>query len=800
MKASNTSNAVSRSRPGHPAQRGLAARPPLGLESLEGRTHLAAAAWGYWPTFLGMDKVFQNYPWLDGGGNNIAIVDKGIDYWHPALGGNRATSTKSPKIVNVYDYRDNDTNPFPSESEATDPSSAHGTGVAGILVANQYTYNGKRYQGILQDSRLYNLRTNRFDSQNTIKQALAWVVANHAQYNITAVNLTDFIGTSGSIPVYQNEIKALWDAGIFVATPVANDWMDPVKPKQAIGLPASSPYIFGTGGILADGTINPKTQRGPGLDLLAPSKNVSLIYYTPSTDQDIYTDFGEGNSWGTPHVLGTAVLIQQIDPTITPAEVMQILKDSGVAVVDPDNTGSYTRLAMYDAINLAYSRRDDVYDQGAGGNDDLAHAALIAMTNDHGVASNLKMLIGDTDYYAFDIATPQDYTITLGFNGDAPFPTAELLDVDGNPIGTIGAGGLKDKRLATGRYYIRVTSDQSLDAAYSLDIGTQAPPPIPGNPGKDGTFNDIAYDASNNLHFAWYDAAAGRLKYAKKTGSTWSSVAIVDDTGGTGYFLSMALDSQGRPGVAYYDSTNGDLKYAKFNGSQWAAQTVDSQYTVGYYPSLKFDHSDRPIIAYYAKSGGNLKFATGGAGGWTLSLVDTGGDVGRYPSLALNPTTGRWAVAYEKTTTGEFRYAQQTKSGWNLTVVDTTGDGGGFISLAFDSANRPAFSYYDAYNANLKYARYNGSRWIASTVAAKNSQGLYTNLFFDPGTNYLPVIYYFNKTSNATMAARSNGTVWEFESLAVGGGRHNRVALNSDSFETFSYLDDASGDVKVAVM
>jgi len=134
--------------------------------------------WGFWPVNTGLAKTVQNYPWLDGGAYNVAVVDKGIDYWHPALGGNRATGVKSPRVVNVFDYQDNDTDPFPNTSEAVDGTSPHGTGVAGLLAGIPYASpDNQRYQGVLQNSKLYNIRTNRFDSQNTIKKALAWIAA-----------------------------------------------------------------------------------------------------------------------------------------------------------------------------------------------------------------------------------------------------------------------------------------------------------------------------------------------------------------------------------------------------------------------------------------------------------------------------------------------------------------------------------------------------------------------------------------------------------------------------------------------
>jgi hypothetical protein len=126
-------------------------------------------------------------------------------------------------------------------------------------------------------------------------------------------------------------------------------------------------------------------------------------------------------------------------------------------------------------------------------------------------------------------------------------------------------------------------------------------------------------------------------------------------------------------------------------------------------------------------------------------------------------------------------------------MIDQNGAGGGFVSLAFDSNNLPAFSYYDAKNADLRLARSNGSVWSTQTIAAKNSQGLYTNLFFDSGS---PVIYYFNKTANTLADARWDGSAWTYELLASGGGRENRVAEMSDGTETYSYFDAATGSLK----
>ncbi len=780
------------------------------VESLEARQMMAVLT-GYWEKFLGLDKIAQNYPWLDGGTNGIAIIDKGIDYFHPVLGGNEATNKVAPRIVNVHDYKDGDNLPFPDTDEHTDVTSAHATGVAGVIAANGYKDQYNVYhQGVLTspESLLYNLRTNSADSQNTIKLSLQWVLANHALYNITAINLTDFIGSFANTAVYATVAQQLKAAGVFIVTPVANDWLDPVNPRYVIGLPAKDPSIFGIGGIQGNGTLNrlrDQTQRGPGLDLVGPADGVTLPYYIPSTNSHIIVSgYGVGNSWACAYTTATAIMLQQIDPSITPDEIMQILKDSGTPTLDndtvsnPDQSYDYSSLNSYAAVQLAYTRRDDIYDQGKGGSDDLAHAGVINLNNGAGSITNLKLLMHDVDYYTFTIDSPNDYKVSVGYGGSSAFPPAQLLDADGNAVATITQGGIV-RRLTAGTYYIKLLSDSTLSGLYSVAVGEDAPIIGPSTPGQNGTFNSIAYDPSGNLNFAWFDAQAGRLDFAKRTGSVWSAPVVVDGAAHTGNFMSMSLDNNGLPAIAYYDETNTALKYAHFNGSTWSLQTVDSAFTTGYYPSIKFDANNHPAIAYYYKSSGDLRLATNNGSVWSITTIDSKGDVGRYPSLALNGATGRWGIAYEKTTSGDFRYAEQLKKGgWSITVVDPTRGGGGFASLAYDNNGLPAFSYYDAYNADLKFARFSAGKWSTKAIAAKGSQGLYTNMFFDSGNNFLPVIYYFNKTANAAMVARNQSTGWQFETVATAGGRQLSVALDANDFETFAYLDDATGDLKVA--
>jgi hypothetical protein len=341
-------------------------------------------------------------------------------------------------------------------------------------------------------------------------------------------------------------------------------------------------------------------------------------------------------------------------------------------------------------------------------------------------------------------------------------------------------------------YHYRVLSrDAAGNLAVSGDFTftvMDGDPPV--DPGSTGLANGIAYDASGTMYMAYFDDATQNLKFATRTAAgDWSTVQGVDAGLNVGTYLSLALDSAGRPGIAYLDGTNADLKYAHFNGTSWDVEVVDSKYTTGYYPSLHFGAGDRPVISYYYKTGGDLRLAVSGADGWTITTVDDRGDVGRYSTLALSPLTGRWAVGYEDTSHGTFRYAEQTKRGWGLATVDgSTKIGGGYISLAFSPlTGRPAMSYYDAYNADLKFAAFNGSKWVAQTVASRGTVGLYSNLRIRPDTGDADILYY-NKGADGVFRAQVSSATWALTQVASDGGRWLTSAVAPTGVWTASWL------------
>src|SRR5687767_6631963 len=101
---------------------------PATMEAMESRQLLAG--WGPAPALVDLDLAHSRYKSVDGRGHTVAIIDTGVDYKHPALGG-----AWGKVVVGGYDFVDNDSDPM--------DESGHGTAVAGVIAARQFFYKSR---------------------------------------------------------------------------------------------------------------------------------------------------------------------------------------------------------------------------------------------------------------------------------------------------------------------------------------------------------------------------------------------------------------------------------------------------------------------------------------------------------------------------------------------------------------------------------------------------------------------------------------------------------------------------------
>jgi hypothetical protein len=156
--------------------------------------------------------------------------------------------------------------------------------------------------------------------------------------------------------------------------------------------------------------------------------------------------------------------------------------------------------------------------------------------------------------------------------------------------------------------------------------------------------------------------------------------------------------------------------------------------------------------------------------------------------------------AWYNATDHRLRFATRNTTGtWSsVRVVDSGNDVGHFVSMALTSTGKPAMAYYDAYNADLKYAEWNGSGWSVQTVDSGRSTGLYPSLAFDPWDD--PIITDYYKTSGDQRVASNDGSGWAVSTIddTQDSGRYSSFAFSNTGQWSVAYENTTTGQFKYA--
>jgi subtilisin family serine protease len=305
--------------------------------------------------FLWVSRARQAFN-LSGQGLAAAVLDTGLNTNHVDFAG------RVPAQRNFTS--DNGGNP----DDATD-GQGHGTNVAGIIAA------GGDHVGLAPGANVVPLKVlgnNGSGSFQAIDNALGWVVANHAQFNIGVVCMS--LGDGGNYtddrifnnsPVHsamQQKIRTLRDNRVAVVIAAGNDYFRH-RSQQGMSFPGiirecvsvgalydadEGDFSYGSGAIAHStraGQITPFSQR------LHP--RVNRYTYTdvfapgaPVTSSGILGPHGEstqhGTSQATPVVAGLILLIQEFFsrvtgemPTVT--DIVAWLRRGGIQIVDGDD-------------------------------------------------------------------------------------------------------------------------------------------------------------------------------------------------------------------------------------------------------------------------------------------------------------------------------------------------------------------------------------------------------------------------------------------------------------------------------
>jgi len=309
-----------------------------------------------------------------------------------------------------------------------------------------------------------------------------------------------------------------------------------------------------------------------------------------------------------------------------------------------------------------------------------------------------------------------------------------------------------------------------------------------------GEYTSLAIDARGNPRITYYNDTDGRLRYAVRTGASWTTEWAISGAGG--FYSSLALDAQGNAHVSSYDVLTDDLEYHTRIGATWASETVDAPGNVGHYTSIALTAQGNPRIAYVDLTNSDVKFAAKTGGAWTVEIIDVTGCC-TTSSIAID-AQGNPHVSYYSNTAGDLRYAVRIASAWIIETVDAPDLVGLYSSLALDAQGNPRISYHDNSNDDLVFASKNGGAWTIQVVDSAGSVGEYTSLALDAQGN--PRISYYDATNEDLKFATRGGSSWSIETVDATGavGRHTSLALDAQGNPVISYYDSDGNDLKLS--
>lgn len=281
------------------------------------------------------DALYSEYQWnlpvietekgwnVSKGSNNvlIGVLDTGVQLDHPDLKGKLADGTN-----------------LVSSDAPPDDDVGHGTHVSGIIAAA--VNNGEGVAGLTWYNKVLPVKvldSSGAGSTYTVAEGVIWATDHGAK----VINMS--LGNYAEAAFLHDAIKYAYDHDVVLIAASGNDNTD--RP----GYPAAYPEVFAVASTNSDGTRSPFSNYGDYIDVAAPGMSIASTY--PGSQYAALS----GTSMASPHVAALAGLIRSINPDLTNAEVMDIMRKTAKDLGNKgkDNYFGYGQIDIVRALQAA---------------------------------------------------------------------------------------------------------------------------------------------------------------------------------------------------------------------------------------------------------------------------------------------------------------------------------------------------------------------------------------------------------------------------------------------------------------
>lgn len=304
----------------------------------------------------------------------VAVIDTGVLLSHPDMQGQLVagfdfvSDSQSAADGDGIDPDPDD----PGDGSGQQPSSFHGTHVAGTVAAA--TNNTAGVAGVAWNAKIMPLRVlgvgggNTFDVLEAVRYAAGLPNSSGqvATPPVDVINLS--LGGPGPCsPAEQNAFDLARQAGVVVVVAAGNENEDAV-----FFSPANCENVITVSAVTVDSQRAFYSNFGASIDIAAPGGDTSTdlngdgfpdgVLSTVGDDSSgsiVFTNsFYSGTSMASPHMAGVVALMKSVNPLLTPSQIDLMLVNGELTddIGDPDLYGNgliNARKAVFAALNAA---------------------------------------------------------------------------------------------------------------------------------------------------------------------------------------------------------------------------------------------------------------------------------------------------------------------------------------------------------------------------------------------------------------------------------------------------------------